>query len=89
MTDQTLSPKYLLAEQRLAAHRPALRAGDSLAGWLRAHRADGMSWRWISIELARITQVVVSDVTLARWVGETDHSVSYQVDPFTLIRGPT
>jgi hypothetical protein len=72
-----LSDKYVLAEHKL---------GEPLAAWLRGHRADSMSWRWIAIELARLTDVHVTDVTLAQWMKDTSHSVTYQVDPFDLMR---
>lgn len=79
-----VTDKYARAEVRLREHVPAVRAGETLAGWLKAHRDDGMSWRWISIELARITGVTVTDVTLAEWYRQSQRSVSYQVDPFKL-----
>jgi hypothetical protein len=70
-----VTDKYARAEVKL---------GQPLAAWLKAHRDKGMSWRWIAIELARLTGVQVSDVTLAQWFRDTSHSVTYQVDPFKL-----
>lgn len=64
--------------------RAELKLGQPLAAWLKKHRDAEQSWRWISIELARLTDVMVSDVTLAKWYEQTQHSVTYQVDPFTL-----
>ena len=64
--------------------RAELKLGEPLAAWLKARREEGMSWRKIALTLAYLTGVEVSDVTLAEWAKDTQHSVTYQVDPFKL-----